>query len=130
MPIRPDQRELYPKNWREISLRIRERADNCCETCDAPNGAYIVRDKANLENWRLAHEPDFLEGYEPDAIKVVLTVAHLNNDPADCRDENLRALCQLHHLRLDAQYHASNAARTRQRKQTEAAKDAGQEMLL
>jgi hypothetical protein len=34
-------------------------------------------------------------------VKVVLTVAHLNHDPADCRDENLRAGCQLHHLRYD-----------------------------
>lgn len=35
--------------------------------------------------------------------KVVLTIAHLNHNPADCRDENLRALCQLHHNRYDIQ---------------------------
>jgi hypothetical protein len=34
-------------------------------------------------------------------IVIVLTVAHLNHDPADCREENLRALCQRCHNRLD-----------------------------
>ena len=31
MPIRKEMKNLYPKNWKEISLRIRfERADNKC----------------------------------------------------------------------------------------------------
>ena len=130
MPIKPENRSKYPPNWRETSLRIRERANNCCEICGVPNGAYIVRDKNNLEHWRLANNGDLVEGYEPDAIKVVLTVAHLNHDEADCRDENLKCLCQLHHLRYDAQHHAENAKQTRLAKKQEAAKAAGQEPLL
>lgn len=35
-------------------------------------------------------------------IVIVLTVAHLNHDPSDCADENLAALCQQCHNRLDA----------------------------
>lgn len=47
---------------------------------------------------------------------VVLTVAHLNHDITDNRDENLAALCQQCHLRYDAKYHAQNAAQTRRQK--------------
>jgi hypothetical protein len=36
-------------------------------------------------------------------IVIVLTVAHVtNDDPADCRDENLAALCQRCHNRHDS----------------------------
>lgn len=46
-------------------------------------------------------------------IKVVLTVAHLNHQAGDDRPENLLALCQRCHLRLDRHQHAASAARTR-----------------
>lgn len=39
-------------------------------------------------------------------IKVVLTIAHLNHTPEDCRPENLRALCQRCHNRYDAKHRA------------------------
>ena len=42
------------------------------------------------------------DGHVIRVILVVLTVAHLNHDPSDCRDENLEALCQRCHNRLDA----------------------------
>jgi len=31
MPIRPENRARYPKNWPEIVARIRERSGNRCE---------------------------------------------------------------------------------------------------
>lgn len=46
-------------------------------------------------------------------VRVVLTIAHLNHDPSDNRDENLRALCQWCHLRHDRPFHYANARRTR-----------------
>ena len=52
------------------------------------------------------HEPEI--AYLPDKIwvdpiTVRLQVAHLfNEDPADCDEANLVALCQYHHLSLDA----------------------------
>ena len=49
-------------------------------------------------------------------IKIVLTIAHLNHAPEDCRDENLKALCQRHNLLLDGPLHRKNAARTRRAK--------------
>jgi len=44
---------------------------------------------------------------------VVLTVAHLDHNPANCDPENLRAMCQRCHLAYDAEHHRRNAARTR-----------------
>ncbi len=47
---------------------------------------------------------------------IVLTVAHLNHDETDSREENLAAWCQRDHLRHDAEHHKKNAARTRANK--------------
>lgn len=44
MPIRPEQRALYPPNWREISLAIRERAKHHCEECGVRNYSVGHRD--------------------------------------------------------------------------------------
>jgi len=49
-------------------------------------------------------------------IKIVLTVAHLNHDPLDCREENLRTLCQACHNRLAAPLRAQHASATRFKK--------------
>lgn len=94
MPIRAEARALYPKNWRELSKRIRfERAKNRCEWCGAEN-----------------YQPHPVTG-----LKVILTVAHVDHDPTHNDEENLAALCQRCHLRHDAKEHASNARRTARR---------------
>ncbi len=49
-------------------------------------------------------------------VRIVLTIAHLNHDPRDNRDENLQALCQWCHLHHDVRFHHANARRTRARK--------------
>lgn len=95
----------YPGNWKEISQRIRERANNRCEWCGAEN-------------------------YQPHPVtgsKVILTVAHLGtpypdgkpgnkHDKLDVRPENLAALCQRCHLNYDRDEHKLNAAITRRKK--------------
>lgn len=147
MPIKPERQALYPPNWREISIRIREREGNRCKMCGAPNGVSITRSLLDAERWcmddpetsgcltddghlyKWSEAPEEFAAQDR-AVKVVLTVAHLNHDETDCRDENLAALCQLHHLRHDARHHADNAAITRSRKKQEAAKEAGQEALF
>lgn len=95
MPIRPDQCALYPKDWRDISLRIRkERAQDRCEFCQiAING-----------------QPHPVTG-----SKVVLTVAHLDHNPANNPPDgsNHAAMCQRCHLTYDAPLHRENAAQTR-----------------
>lgn len=85
MPIRPENRARYPKDWKAISLRIRERGGWKCEgspaypDCRAANG-----------------EPHPVTG----GI-VVLTVGHLNHIPEDCADENLKSWCQRCHNTYD-----------------------------
>lgn len=47
-------------------------------------------------------------------ILIVLTVAHLHDpDPMNCAEDNLAALCQACHNRLDAPMRAAHAAQTR-----------------
>jgi hypothetical protein len=100
----PVDYKRYPKNWKEIRAQILERAGNRCEgtpqfpDCRAENG-----------------QPHPLTG-----SKVVLTIAHMENeDPMDCRPENLRALCQKCHLTYDAQLHARHASETRRMRREE-----------
>lgn len=38
-------------------------------------------------------------------IVIVLTIAHLDQQPENNEEENLRALCQRCHVRLDPQWH-------------------------
>ena len=91
----PINYKLYPKDWHEISRRLRfERAGNCCEWCGAEN-------------------------YKPHPVTgsiVILTVAHLGiakadgtpgskDDLHDVREENLAALCQRCHLNFDRDDH-------------------------
>ena len=94
MPIRESEKARYPADWKAISLRIRTRANWTCEgspaypDCRAKNAA-----------------PHPVTG-----SRVVLTVAHLDHQPENCADENLRAMCQRCHLTYDAAHHAKNAA--------------------
>lgn len=58
----------------------------------------------------LTTEPEALplqNGYD---VRIVLTVAHLNHDPSDMREENLAALCQWCHLHHDRGHHAETRA--------------------
>lgn len=91
----PFHAKRYPPNWKEVSQRIRQRAQQRCEFCGAQN-------------------------YAPHPVtgsKVVLTVAHLDHDTAHNSDDNLKALCQRCHLAYDAKMHAVNSAKTRKQKQ-------------
>lgn len=80
MPIRPENKARYPKDWPAISRAIRERANHRCEQCGAEN-------------------------YQPHPVtgsKVILTVAHLDHQPENCDPTNLRAWCQKCHNAYDA----------------------------
>lgn len=102
MPIRPEMRDLYPPDWDDISLRIRnERAKGCCE-CVGECGRHETRCPA------VNRELHPITG-----SRVVLTVAHLNHDPRDCRDENLRAMCNKCHLNYDKDHHAETRKATK-----------------
>lgn len=113
----PIDYSLYPSNWKtEIRPRILERAANKCEQCGAVNHTWIMRHLDHPERfivWDSANDHAIKDGEEvcwnevdgeyrtEKPVRVILTVAHLdqninNNDPS-----NLRAFCQRCHLNHD-----------------------------
>jgi hypothetical protein len=109
MPIRPENRNRYPADWRAISNRIRfVRAAGRCECrgqCGRPSG-HLDRD----DRCRNVHGAP---AYGTGSV-VVLTTAHLNHTPEDCHDKNLAAMCQGCHLHYDRAHHAETRAAQRQ----------------
>ncbi|MFG3276202.1 hypothetical protein [Streptomyces luteogriseus] len=104
MPIRPENRNRYPADWKQISLRIRtERAVGRCE-CHGECGRGTHTGRCpNLNG-----QPAYGTG-----SKVVLTVAHLDHTPENCDPANLRAMCNGCHLHYDRDHHRKTAAATR-----------------
>lgn len=91
MPIRPENRGRYPRDWKAISARIRfDRAKGQCE-CEGECG---IDHAGRCDAWHAARHPI------TDSI-VVLTVAHLDHEPENCADDNLKAMCQRCHNRYD-----------------------------
>lgn len=91
MPIRAENRARYPKDWRQISERIRfKRAANQCE-CEGECGQDHAGRCAALNG----------EPHPVTLSRVVLTVAHLDHIPEHCGDDNLKAMCQRCHNRYD-----------------------------
>lgn len=108
----PMDRRLYPKNWEAIALEVKRQAGWDCEQCHRPCrrpgesvAELIERIDSIQPKWDLWEEEETEEFGLVEVPKVgrfVLTVAHLNHEPADCRRENLKALCSVCHLRYDA----------------------------
>jgi hypothetical protein len=126
LPISKANKDKYPKDWPAVRERILVRAGERCEfrcadgtRCGAPNWLRVARELENPEAWIAVREHDEQLGGYRAPVTIVLTIAHLNHDVRDCRDENLRAGCQLHHLRHDAAHHRANARRTIRRRRGE-----------
>lgn len=127
MPIRPENRARYPKNWLQIRATILERAEDKCEKCKAPNRTRIARGAGSDDGTYMLDSADVycaetgehlgqcrMSDYEVLRMTdVVLTIAHLDHVPENCEPENLRAWCQRCHLRYDAAHHAATAQKTR-----------------
>lgn len=82
MPIRPENKARYPKDWKARSRFVRfYRARNKCEWCGAQN----------------------YETHPITGSRVVLTVAHVFDDRPEASNLlNLAALCQRCHNRHDS----------------------------
>ncbi|MEU0978494.1 hypothetical protein ABZ488_04685 [Streptomyces griseus] len=104
MPIRPENRDRYPKDWPAISALIRfGRAAGRCECVgECGRGTHPGR-CPNVHRGRA-----YGTGSE-----VVLTTAHLDHIPENCDPQNLRAMCQGCHLHYDREHHRQTAAATR-----------------
>lgn len=135
MPIRPENKDRYPANWKsEIRPRILERAGNRCETCGIRNHQWVIRDQSGKIIWegsepidpqrltveevvylsthkaRQKYQPGFGYGYH--CVRIVLTVAHISEEIEDCSDGNLILECQWDHNNRDRSMRARNAKET------------------
>jgi len=108
----------YAPNWKtEIRPQILERSLHHCEWCGVRNHAFIrraVENGAVYRYWSAGFERfvsgcgmDYSEFTWKPVIKVVLTIAHLDQDRTNNDPANLAALCQRCHLRHDAWYRSA-----------------------
>lgn len=109
MPIRAENKDRYPLDWKQISHRIRfERAGGRCECdgrCGRPPGHLGADGRCVNVHGGMAYGTGSL---------VVLTTAHLDHTPENVDDGNLRAYCNGCHLHYDRAHHAETARRTRE----------------
>ena len=117
MPIRPQHRNLYPIDWKEISHSIRfERAGGRCESCRRHHGDCIRQHTdgrwfdTRAGAWRddsgmIATDPSLLEVLHVVLKQVVLATCHVNHDRSNCSGNNLAAWCGRCHLRHDLPEH-------------------------
>lgn len=127
MPIKPENRTRYPRDWKRIRAAILERAGDRCERCKAPNHQRVARGGGDDAGTYMLDTAEVfcdqsgkrlgqvhMSDYEvARMVDVVLTVAHLDHTPENCAPENLRAWCQKCHLAYDARHHAQTAFQTR-----------------
>lgn len=141
MPIKPENKHRYPADWRAIRLRILQRAGWRCEHPGCGARQYAVgcwhrpgggpwqwlglwgqndNPRTYAEARQVAADESFtrygdgaVPAGDPPVIVIVLTIAHLDHQPEHCAPENLRALCQRHHLAHDADHHRASAQATR-----------------
>lgn len=117
MPIRPENRWLYPIDWRQVSDAIRfDRAGARCERCGRPHRRHVAHlgdgrwwDAAS-GRWRSGRGPAIRlrGGFALARVRttyVVLACAHLDHDPGNNAPSNLMALCQRCHMLHDAAEH-------------------------
>ena len=101
----PIDYKKYPKDWKETRNRILARAKNCCEECEFENGKLVCSflNHNKVREWVRPIFADLID-YPYKEVKVVLTIAHLDHDETnhDVKDDRLKAMCQLCHLRYDA----------------------------
>jgi 5-methylcytosine-specific restriction endonuclease McrA len=91
MPIKKENRHRYPprSEWLHIRVHILKRANHQCEFCGVQN--YTIRMNA----------------------RIVLSVAHLDQQPENNHPSNLAALCQRCHLAHDQPFRMYHSWQTR-----------------
>lgn len=103
-PIRPEELAKYPPDWKEVSLRIKERAGWRCECAGECGGRVHLFERLVGEGRCTVRHGDDRGGKRG----VTLTTAHLDHDPANCADGNLKAMCEGCHNRYDLPTRVAN----------------------
>lgn len=115
MPIRPENRDRYPADWKARSRFVRKyRARNRCEWCGVKNGTLLKPRCCAEPIW---DERGVCLSCGKRIPRVVLTVAHIHDDRPEASGLlNLAALCQKCHNGHDAK---ARHARRRERLERE-----------
>jgi hypothetical protein len=135
MPIKQENKARYPLDWPAVRAGILKRAGYRCEHPGCLARQYSVGwwalsvkgwvwcahwgDNDNPRTYQdaraVAAELYFSRGEEigDKPTVIVLTIAHLDHQPENSDPQNLRAMCQRHHLAYDQAHHLASAAATR-----------------
>ncbi len=142
MPILPENKHLYPSNWKsEIVPQILKRDNYKCKKCGVPNHAVGYRDEQGkfnpcggniivdcygqgldypsliLLDYKKAKEWADFETENDEMgnkyIVIVLTIAHLDHNPRNNSDINLASLCQKCHNSYDAEHRIKTRKRNK-----------------
>ena len=117
MRIKPEMRGFYPRNWPEISRRIRfERArrhlPGLRPTARADGPLSIRRPMVRCRlghlaqrSWSVGALADLIEMAQTRHTRVILAAAHLDHNPGNNRLRNMKGLCQRSHLIHDRPHH-------------------------
>lgn len=128
----------YPSDWfAKIRPDILKRANNLCEICKVKNGELILRGTwgdvvafqdmdGNIFNAETGEKIGMeyvgtikQKKYQEKGTRIVLTIAHLDQDKTNSDYGNLKALCQYHHLQIDRPHHIEKRKANKLKKQTE-----------
>ena len=115
----PFDRSMYPRNWDEVSRRLRfHRSRGQCECIGECGRVHVPAEHPKRIRCLAVNG----ERSENGRGKVVLTCAHLWRGPCRCalknhgrkcsRENHLKAMCQGCHLRYDRTLHATTRQQT------------------
>jgi hypothetical protein len=147
MPIKAENKNLYPTNWNEIRASIRIRAHDKCEGCGLHDHSIGFRTKGGqfipcagnvtmddygngidpytggLLNIKRAREvAEFqtqTDEYGNKYFVIICTVAHLDHNPQNCKEDNLRFWCQKCHNSYDRPHRDETIKQVRMKGQME-----------
>lgn len=97
----------YHPDWKDIIRpKVLKKANYRCQVCGVPNRMVVLFNPDG--SWIEVDDvvKKHIENTDEKPVRAILTVAHLNHLVIDNRDENLRAMCQIHHLAHDRSHKA------------------------
>lgn len=113
----PIDRKHYSSNWSAIALEVKNQAnwtcENCKRLCRMP-GENLSDFTDRIATGKLSECPVVAECLKTPQ-RFTLTVAHLDQNPANNDRANLRALCSVCHLHHDRPFVQHNRYRKRER---------------